>query len=70
MDEVFEIFELGELFEGGLQLLVAGVLLVLGVVLMLAELLIDGLFLWGALLFVLGIVAAVFAAASFLDIFF
>jgi uncharacterized membrane protein YjjP (DUF1212 family) len=72
MDEVLEIFELdlGELIEGGLQLLVAGLLLVLGVVLMVSELLVDGTFLWGVALLVLGIVAGIFALGSFLDVFF
>jgi len=72
MDEVLEIFELdlGELVEGGFQLLVAGLLLVLGVVLMVAELLVDGTFIWGLALFVLGIVAGLFAVGSFLDVFF
>ena len=72
MDEVLEIFELdlGELIEGGFQLLIAGLLLVLGVVLMVAELLVDGTFIWGAVLFVLGIVAGLFAVVSFLDVFF
>jgi len=72
MDEILDVFELdlGELVEGGFQLLVAGLLLVAGVVLMVAELLVDGTFIWGAALFVLGIVAGVFAIASFLDIFF
>lgn len=72
MDEVLDVFELdlGELVEGGFQLLVAGLLLVVGVVLMVAELLVDGTFLWGAVLFVLGIIAGLFAAVSFLDVFF
>ncbi|SEP25268.1 hypothetical protein SAMN05216388_10551 [Halorientalis persicus] len=72
MDELLDVFELdlGELVEGGLQLLVAGLLLVVGVVLMVAELLVDGTFLWGALLTVLGIIAGLFAVASFFDIFF
>ena len=72
MDEVLDVFELdlGELVEGGFQLLVSALLLVLGVVLMVAELLVDGTFLWGAVLFVLGIVAGLFAVVSFLDIFF
>jgi len=72
MDEVLDIFELdlGELVEGGFQLLVAGLLLVLGVVLMVAELLVDGTFIWGLVLFVLGIVAGLFAVMSFLDVFF
>ena len=72
MDEVLEIFELdiGELLEGGLQVLIAALLLIAGVGLMLASILIDGVFLWGALLFLGGIVAGVFAAASLLDVFF
>ncbi|QCC51871.1 hypothetical protein [Halapricum salinum] len=72
MDEVLDVFELdlGELVEGGFQLLVAGLLLVVGVVLMVAELLVDGTFIWGVALFVLGIVAGLFAVVSFLDIFF
>ncbi|WP_159901751.1 hypothetical protein [Salinirussus salinus] len=72
MDEVLEIFEFdfGELVEGGLQALLAGLLLLLGVVVMLASLVVDGVFLWGALLFVGGLVAGVFAVASFFDTFF
>jgi hypothetical protein len=72
MDEILDVFELdlGELVEGGFQLLVAGLLLVVGVVLMVAELLVDGTFIWGAALFVLGIIAGLFAVVSFLDIFF
>ena len=72
MDEVLDVFELelGELVEGGFQLLIAGLLLVAGVVLMVAELLVDGIFIWGAALFVLGIVAGLFAVMSFIDIFF
>jgi hypothetical protein len=72
MDEILDVFELdlGELVEGGFQLLVAGLLLVVGVVLMMAELLVDGTFIWGAALFVLGIIAGLFAVVSFLDIFF
>lgn len=72
MDEVLELFEfdLGELIEGGLQALLAGLLLLLGLVVMLASLVVDGVFLWGALLFVGGLIAGVFAVASVLDVFF
>jgi hypothetical protein len=72
MDELLEIFEfdLGELIEGGLQALIAGVLLILGTLLMLASVVVDGVFLWGVLLFVGGLVAGVFAVMSFLDVFF
>lgn len=72
MDDILDVFELdlGELIEGGFQLLVAGLLLVGGIVLMMAELLVDGTFIWGAALFVLGIIAGLFAVVSFLDIFF
>lgn len=66
---MFEL-DLSELVEGGLQLLVAGLLLVAGVVLMLAELVFDGTFVWGAVLTVLGIIAGLFAVVSFLDVFF
>jgi hypothetical protein len=72
MDELLDVFELdlSELVEGGLQLVVAGLLLVAGVVLMVAELLVNGTFIWGAALFVLGIIAGLFAVVSFYDIFF
>lgn len=72
MDDVLEVFELdlGEVLEGGLQAVLAAILLVVGTVLMLASLVVDGLFLWGALAFVAGLIAGVFAVASFLDVFF
>jgi hypothetical protein len=72
MDELLEIFEfdLGELIEGGLQALLAGVLLLLGTVVMLASIVVDGVFLWGLLLFVGGLVVGVFAVVSFFDVFF
>jgi hypothetical protein len=72
MDELLDVFELdlSELVEGGFQLLVAGLLLLAGVGLMVAELLVDGTFIWGAALFVLGIIAGLFAVVSFLDTFF
>ena len=41
-----------------------------GVVLMVAELLVDGTFIWGVVLFVLGIVVGLFAVVSFLDVLF
>jgi hypothetical protein len=67
MDEILDVFEL---IEGGFQLLVASLLLVVGVVLMVAELLVDGTFIWGVVLFVLGIVVGLFAVVSFLDVLF
>ena len=72
MDEVFEIFdlELGELLEGGLQLLLSVLLLFTGFIFMLGSLIFDGLFIWGLLLFVGGIIVGIFAIISFLDIFF
>ena len=72
MDEVFDIFDLdlGELIEGGLQLVIAVLLLITGVIFMIGSLIIDGLFIWGVLLFVGGIIAGVFAIASFFDTFF
>jgi hypothetical protein len=72
MDEILDVFELdvSELIEGGFQLLVASLLLVVGVVLMVAELLVDGTFIWGVVLFVLGIVVGLFAVVSFLDVLF
>ncbi|SEO19284.1 hypothetical protein SAMN05216388_100976 [Halorientalis persicus] len=72
MDELLDVFELdlSELLEGGLQLFVSALLLVVGVVLMIAELLVDGTFIWGAVLTVLGIVAGLFAVVSFFDVFF
>jgi hypothetical protein len=72
MDDVLEVFEfdIGEILEGGLQAILAAVLLLLGVVLMLASIVVDGLFLWGALAFLGGLVAGVFAVVSFLDVFF
>jgi hypothetical protein len=72
MDELLDVFDLdlGELIEGGLQALLAGVLLLLGTVVMLASIVVDGVFLWGALLFVGGLVVGVFAVVSFFDVFF
>ena len=72
MDEVFDIFDLdlGELIEGGLQLVIAVLLLITGVIFMIGSVIIDGLFIWGVLLFVGGIIAGVFAIASFFDTFF
>jgi hypothetical protein len=72
MDEILEVFELdlGEVLEGGLQAVLAVLLLGLGTVLMLASLVVDGLFLWGALSFVGGLIAGVFAVVSFFDVFF
>lgn len=72
MDDVLEIFELdiGEAIEGGFQALIAGLLLLVGVIVMAASIVVDGVFLWGALLFVGGLVAGVFALVSFLDVFF
>ena len=72
MDEVFDIFDLdlGELIEGGLQLVLAFLLLVTGVIFMIASLIFDGLFIWGLLLFVGGIIVGIFAIVSFFDIFF
>jgi hypothetical protein len=69
MDEILEVFELdlGEVVAGGLQALLAGLLVVLGIVLMIASILVDGLFLWGALLLVGGIVVGVVALLSLLD---
>jgi hypothetical protein len=69
MDDVLDVFEfdLGELVEGGLQLALAAVLLLVGLLLMILELLFDGVFLWGLLLFVGGIVVAVLGALSLLD---
>jgi hypothetical protein len=67
--EIFE-FDLGELLEGGLQAVLAGLLLLVGVVVMLASIVVDGVFLWGALLFVGGLVVGVFAVVSVFDAFF
>ena len=67
--EIFE-FDLGELLEGGLQAVLAGLLLFLGVVVMLASIVVDGAFLWGALLFVGGLVVGVLAVVSVFDAFF
>ena len=66
MDELLEIFEfdLGELIEAGLQALLAGLLLILGIIVMAASIVVDGVFLWGALLFVAGLVVGVFAVVS------
>ncbi|QSG09328.1 hypothetical protein [Halapricum desulfuricans] len=71
MDEVFDIFELdlGELLESGLQAVLAVLLLAIGIVLMLAAIVVDGVFLWGLLLFVGGIVVGVFSVISFFDTF-
>lgn len=70
--DVLEIFELdlSELIEGGLQAVLAVLLVAVGVVLMLSSLVIDGVFLWGVLLFVAGLLAGVFAVVSFFDTFF
>jgi hypothetical protein len=69
MDELLEVFEfdLGELVEGGLQALLAGLLVSVGVALLIASIVVDGVFLWGALLVVVGLVVGVFALVSFLD---
>jgi hypothetical protein len=67
--EIFE-FDLSELLEGGLQAVLAGLLLLVGVVVMLASIVVDGVFLWGALLFVGGLVVGVFAVVSVFDAFF
>jgi hypothetical protein len=69
MDEILDVFELdlGEMIAGGLQALLAGFLVVLGIVLMIASILVDGLFLWGVLLLVGGLVVGVIALLSFLD---
>jgi hypothetical protein len=67
--EIFE-FDLGELLESGLQAVLAGLLLLVGVVVMLASIVVDGVFLWGALLFVGGLVVGVFAVVSVFDAFF
>ncbi|QSG12238.1 hypothetical protein HSBGL_1827 [Halapricum desulfuricans] len=71
MDEVFDIFELdlGELLESGLQAVLAVLLLAIGIGLMLAAIVVDGVFLWGLLLFVGGIVVGVFSVISFFDTF-
>lgn len=71
MDEVLDIvdLDLGELIEGGLQLVVAVLLLITGVIFMIGSLIIDGLFIWGVVLFVGGIIAGVFAIVSFFDTF-
>jgi hypothetical protein len=72
MDEVFDIidFDLGELIEGGLQLVLAFLLLVTGVIFMVASLIFDGLLIWGVVLFIGGIIVGIFAIVSFFDIFF
>jgi hypothetical protein len=69
MDDVLDVFEfdLGELVEGGLQLVLAAVLLLVGLLLMVLELVLDGVFLWGLLLFIGGVVVAVLGALSLLD---
>lgn len=69
MDELFEIFDLdlGELLTGALALVGAVLLGGLGVVLMLASLVIDGLFLWGLGLVVVGIILGLLGGINLLE---